>query len=162
MAWFRALGWLLLVVTYWYFSLLVFQRACPISVDGGGPTTSFYWGEHSPMPTLAQYRDDESYWFRFMVPYWIAAAIVTLLGCAAVCSARHLRSPVTGSIGLTLILLLLAAAISDGGGAVGLWHGPRFYYLENTVTVAKIAAQLMIMAGLLSLGVRSKRDKLMP
>ena len=128
MAWFRALAWLLLVMTFWYCSLRVFEKACLISVDDGGPTTSFYWGEHSPMPTLGQYQDDESYWFRFMVPYWIAAAIVTLLGCAAaVYSVRRLRSPVAGSIGVTVLLLLVAAAISDGGGAAGLWHGPRFY-----------------------------------
>ena len=90
----------------------------PVWIDGGGPTATFWWGEHSPTPTLAEYDQDGRFARQFMYPYWVAAAIATALGYMA----ARLRRPGW----MAFVLFLLAAAIADCGDLLHVWHGPRF------------------------------------
>jgi hypothetical protein len=106
-------------------SLLVLGVPTPFAyqsdIVGWRRTNSYlYWGRHPPSPSVRQYDQDWNARLSFLYPYWIGAAIITLVGCGTVkCLAGRLgmkalrRFLVSG--GVSLLVLLLLAAISDVG-----------------------------------------------
>ncbi len=150
--------WLLVSPIYWAATVGLLWHACPPSTDGSGPMATFYWGKHSPTPTLSEYHDNLSVQLKFIYPYLFAAVIVTLLGCGAaswitrrfkLTQSRHFLA----SVGISLSLFLLTAAISDTGGKLGLWFGPRIYYdLFSVLVLLKVTLPVAFASGLLSLG----------
>jgi hypothetical protein len=73
--------WPVMSAVYWCIAFGLIWHASPISVDGGGPLATFYWSEDDPTPSLSQYANDWHVRFQFLYPYWVGAAIVTVLGC---------------------------------------------------------------------------------
>lgn len=112
--------WIAMVPVYWYCAFRLLEHMSPVSIDGGGPTATFWWGEHPPTPTLTEDRQDTRFPRQFACPYCVAAAIVTALGYLAACLRR--------SGWMALSLFLLAAAISDCGDVLRLWHGTRLLF----------------------------------
>jgi hypothetical protein len=127
MRWLRWLYWLAVIPAYWYCAFRLLGHMSPVLVDGGGPTATFWWGEHSPTPTRAEYASDPRFETQFMRPYWIAAALVTALGYWA----ARLRRP-----GRTMLaMLLVVAAASDAGDAFRLWRSERFLFDPRSIIV---------------------------
>jgi hypothetical protein len=75
-----------------------------------------------------------------MYPYWIAAALVTVIGS---CAARLQRPTRT-----MLALLLVVAAASDAGDAFRLWRSVRFLF--DTRSVILLLFEFMIPMALLT------------
>ena len=158
----RRFCWVALVTVYWLCALWLLFFVCPISVDGGGPTPTFYWGFHPPAPTLEEY--DRSILTRlfFLYPYWVAASIITSLGCGLTIWITRLWSPRRPHLFLlssaaTLLSLLLVGAVSDLGIAVHLRRGPTMYGgIEYTLPFLEVMVPMSLLAGVLALA----RDRL--
>jgi hypothetical protein len=118
---------LAVIPVYWYCAFRLLGHFCPASVDGGGAMATFYWGQHWPGANLSEIEQLGRLPNRFMYPYWIAAAPVTILGCVAARLKRPART--------MLALLLVVAAASDAGDAFHFWRSPRFLYDIRTVIV---------------------------
>lgn len=137
--------WLIVVPLYFLFAFLLLTMVSPISVDGGGPSPTFYWGARAPHPTLTEYRRDRSIRMRFLSPYFLAAFVLTGLGCGLSMPVyRSLKSktsfPWIGSF-LTILAFILAASLaSDLGTILTLWKGPilvsSFASIASTLKVA--------------------------
>jgi hypothetical protein len=53
--------------------------------------------------------------------------------------------------GASLLLVLLAAAISDAGAKLGLWSGPTVYFaLSSVLVLLKITLPLSLLTGLVT------------
>ena len=72
---------LAVILLYGGVAFRLLRSASPVFVDGGGPSPSFYWGR-IPAPTLVEYYAQRSHYdFKFLLPYLLAALIVTIIGC---------------------------------------------------------------------------------
>lgn len=148
--------WLLVVPMYFLFAFLLLTTVSPISVDGEGPSPTFYWGASAPHPTLSEYRRDRSIRMRFLLPYFLAAFVLTGLGCGLSMPVhRSLKSKISfpwiGSF-LTILSLILAATLaSDLGTILTLWKGPilvsSFASLALTLKVAVPMSAVAVLLG---------------
>ena len=50
----RRYFWRVAMPAYWLCTFWLLISVFRITADGSGPTTSFYWGDHRPAPTLAE------------------------------------------------------------------------------------------------------------
>jgi len=159
----RRFYWLVVITVYWLCALYLLFWMSPISVDGGGPSVTFYWGNHPPTPTMADYDRNIVTRLPFLYPYWFAASIITFLGCGLTSWLVRLWQPRHSSLFLvssatTLVSLLLVAAISDIGSADHVWRGPMMYVAVSSFLVGlKVVIPMSILAGLVPL----IRDRLM-
>jgi len=136
----RWLYWLAVIPAYWYCAFRLLEHMSPAFIDGGGAVAGFYWGGHWPTANLPELNQNRCLPNRFMYPYWIAAALVTVLGW---CAARLQRPART-----MLALLLVVAAASDAGDAFRLWRSARF--LLDTRSVIVLLFEFMIPMALLT------------
>jgi len=74
----RVTFWLVTSVLYWYGAYSLVGWLSPVLLDGSGPSATFYWGK-APNPTLSAYLTDEALRFKFLLPYLIAATVLTVL-----------------------------------------------------------------------------------
>ena len=149
--------WLSVIIAYWLCGLWLLFRISPISVDGSGPTPTWYWESPTvrpPAPTLFEYEQNRSVRLQFLYPYWGATSIVTICACLIVPGLvrwwRPRRSRLfLASAATTLGLLLLAAAISDIGNVLRLWRGPSVYAgVSYFWPFFKFAGPMSLLAGI--------------
>lgn len=142
----RLFYWLVAITSYWFCALWLLLRVFAISDDGYGPSASFYWRNHPP-----------STYPRLLYSYWIAASIITLLGCGLTTWLTRIWKPRRSHLFLvssatTLFSLLLIGAISDVGIAHNIWRGPSMYagfsylwpFLEVLVPISLLAGFLAL------------------
>ncbi len=153
----RRYFWLVAMPAYWLCTFWLLISVFRITADGSGPTTSFYWGDHPPAPTLAEYYQNLDIRLRFLYPYWIAAAIITALACGVTGKLVRFLRPKSSRLFLAsfatcLFLLLLASAISDAGAALRLWRAPMMYISISSIFWGlKVFVPLSLLAGCLAL-----------
>jgi hypothetical protein len=140
MRWLRRFYWLAVIPVYWYCAFRLLEHLSPAFIDGGGATAGFYWGEHWPTAGLPELYQTHRLPNRFMYPYWIAAALVTVLGW---CATRVHRPACT-----MLALLLVVTAVSDAGDEFRLWRSVRFLF--DTRSVIMLLFEFMIPMALLT------------
>jgi len=159
----RGLYWCLVVPLYWALVVYILRDASPIFWDGGGPMPSFHWDKLPSSPTPGEYYKNRAHFDRlFSMPYYVAGLIVTLLGCGigpqvAKGHARLVWRRFAISSAATLIMLLLSTVISDAGGLLGWWIGPRFLLMRSfspydVLVLAKIFLPASLLIGLVALG----------
>lgn len=154
----RKFYWLCLAPLYAVLAFYLLWNLAPIVDDGYGPEPGLYWGKPA-LPTEQEYNADRAHFlFWYLVPYGGAAAGMTLLGCGApaVLSGRSkllASHPFRASSLLALILFLVAAAISDAGGALGFWFAPRFIAPDPFAMMNVLATALppTVLTGVLAL-----------
>lgn len=117
---------------YWTFAVWLLRRFSPVHFDTGGASSAFTWGSRRLTATNSEYFGHRGVQLQFAYPYFIAAAIVMLLGWVLVILAVRRIKPrrsrlFLASFCLSLFLLLLGAGISDLGGEIHLWNGPLFW-----------------------------------
>src|SRR5258705_6809348 len=77
----RWVYWLIAVTAYWFCARWLLYRVFRIFIDGGGAMATFYWGDHDLGANLADYIQNRGTRLRFLYPYWIAASVITFVGC---------------------------------------------------------------------------------
>jgi len=77
----RTLCWVLAVPIYWLCVLRFLTWAAPVIFDGSGPSPSFFWRHNLPHSNVVQYEQSFYIPMQYQLPYWIAASIITFLGC---------------------------------------------------------------------------------
>jgi hypothetical protein len=147
---------LAVVVAFWYFARWLLFTSFPVYVDGAGPIPSFYWGHRPPAPTLAEWNTNFHAQARVLCSYWIAASVITLLGCVAAWLVRHwLTRPLqlfVATSTATLISLLLVEALSAVGNAAHIWRGPTMYSdIHMAFIFLKLLIPVSLFAGTLAL-----------
>jgi hypothetical protein len=100
----------------------------PVFEDGYGPMPSFYWGR-ALLPGAAEYlRDRSHYDVIYLIPYVVAAVIISAIGCWAAPRVGRLitqRPPSFALTASTCLGLLAAASLAiDAGTRLKLWEGP--------------------------------------
>lgn len=159
----RRFFWPVVIPAYWLCALWLLFKVSPISVDGSGPGATFYWGNNHPSPTLAEYDRSIGAHLPFLYPYWIAASIITFLGCGLTTWLVRLWRPRRSHLFLvssatTLASLLLVGAMSDVGIACHIWMGPTMFGdLYSLVTFLKILVPVSLLSGILALA-RNRLD----
>src|SRR5262249_28922022 len=114
---------LLTVATFgvWYVSLLLLRYSYPICFDGAGPMPGFFYIGH--LLDLAEYNQHRwHYELRFLIPYCIASAILTLI-CLFIAPKLGKRITRRRNVGVhsmtSLVLMLLIAGASDVVNVMG-------------------------------------------
>jgi hypothetical protein len=149
--------WPSIVIAYWLCGLWLLFAVAPISVDGGGPTATFYWGKHPPTPAITEYEDNLSVRLWFLVPYYCAATLMTCIACGLARWLVRLWQPRRSYIFLvatvtTLVSLLAAGGISDIGTSLHFWRGPRMYSgVSYMWPFLEILIPMSLLAGFVSL-----------
>jgi hypothetical protein len=150
--------WLAVSPLYGYLAFYLLWHLIPPFVDGSGPLPTFYWGSHEPTPTLSEYDQNPTMQFWFLLPYWVASLIITVLACEFTPrmvrrSTRLSSSPFCASSSVALALMLSAAAISDLGIWFHVWDGhlllADFYSAYLTL---RVAVAMSMLTGLLAVG----------
>jgi hypothetical protein len=125
--------WVTIIVgVYWLCARWLVYRIFPIFVDSAGVIAPFSWAKHLTAVSLAEYSERTATRLVLLLPYWIAASIITLVGCGIamwICRISNVSrfGLVLISSAGTLCSLLLVGAISDAGTAFHLWRGPSVY-----------------------------------
>jgi hypothetical protein len=133
----RWLFWCIMVPLYWAAVVHILRDVSPVFVDGGGPMPSFYWTERMPLPGLGEYYTNRIHFDRvYSIPYYVAGFILTVLGCGLAPQIAKRRTKSTWRIfviasGAIVTLLILVSAISDAGGRMGWWYGPRILLMHS-------------------------------
>jgi hypothetical protein len=149
--------WVGAAIVYWLFALKLLQHVFRIFADDGGLVASFYWGHRLLVASLVEYSHDMNTRLRFYCPYWIAATMITLVGCGLTfCVSASLQSKPSrrfiASSATTLAALLLVCAISDLGTTVNAWRGPRMYNsLQNLAIFLEVLMPVSLLSGVLAL-----------
>jgi len=139
------LVWLALGAGYWCCTLWFLFRTLPIFDDGYGLMPNLYWGN----------RPSASY-PRVLYPYWIAAAVLTSVGCGVAIWLIRLGKPRRSRIFLissatALFLLLIVVGVSDAGTHLHIWSGPLLYNHPHNVFLAlRMLLPLALFTGLLA------------
>ncbi len=146
--------WAIMSLVYGVLAFLLLWFLIPISVDGGGPSATFYWGSHPPAVTFTQYYQQWGVRLQFLYPYIIASIIVIVIGCCittvVVHRFWHRNHLFAASFVVSLILLLFAAAISDVGTTLHFWRGPVMYqHLYSVALILKVSVPLSLASGAL-------------
>jgi hypothetical protein len=141
-----------------YIAFYLLWHLIPPFADGSGPLPTFYWGSHEPTPTLTEYDQNPTMQFWFLLPYWVAALIITVLSCGVTAwivrrSTRLSSHPFWASSSVALVLLLSAAVISDLGIWSHVWDGHLllvdFYSAYLTL---RVVVPLSVLTGLMAVG----------
>jgi len=144
------LFWLTAAGVFWIFALGLLHSVFPIYDDGYGRVATFYWGSR---PTSDS---------QLLRPYWVAASVVTFLGCGATAWSVLRRKPwrlgpFQFSAATTFLALLLVGAIADSGVALHFWRGPMFYgAFDSVFAFLRVLVPMSIIAGMLAVA----RDRL--
>jgi hypothetical protein len=139
------LYWCIMVPLYWAAVVHILRDASPVFVDGSGPMPSFNWGKRLPEPTA------------YAVPYYIGGLIITVLGCGVAPKIAR-RRPRSGWLtfliasAAMLTLPLLVSAISDAGGQLRWWSGPRILSDYDPVVLSKALLHPSILSGVVAFG----------
>lgn len=158
----RRLYWPVVITAYWLCALWLLFLVSPVSVDGSGPGATFYWGTDPPAPTLAEYDRSLGARLPFLYPYWVAASIISIVGCGLTPWLVRLWRPRRSRLFLvssatTLCSLLLVGAVSDVGTALHNWRGPAMFAgVSYLLPFLKVLVPMSLLAGLLALA----RDRL--
>jgi len=151
----RRYYWVILTPAYWLFSVWLLGRVFRISVDGSGPSATFFWGNRVPAPTLAEYQQSLGVKLHFLSPYLVAGAIVTVVGCGLSSKVATFLHPKDSRLFLTSLAvcffcLLGVAGLSDIGTVLRLWRGPMMYgTVSSFAMILEVAVPLSVLAGLL-------------
>jgi hypothetical protein len=152
----RCLYWLAAIAAYWFFALWLLYRAFPVFVDSGGAVASFHWGRYPLAVGLTAYQRSIAARLMFLYPYWIAASLMTSVGCGlAAWAVRHWRRSRSRaflvSSAATLFSLLLAAGLSDAGTSLHVWRGPTMYGgVACALPFLRVMAPVSLLAGALA------------
>lgn len=76
----RTAFWLVVATAYAFLGHYLIGYVFPIYVDGGGPSTGFYWGRRLT-PTLKEWNTNSDVRAAMEFPYIAAAFVVTFIGC---------------------------------------------------------------------------------
>ena len=154
--------WCFIVPLYWATVVTVLRSASPVFMDGSGPSPTFYWGKHPPTPGLLEYYNNRTHFDSvFSLPYYAAGLIITIVGCGigprigkGLTERAWRRFAIT--LGATLTMLLVVAAISDLGGRRGWWYGPRilgaYYGYPDVLVLPKVLLLPSILSGAVAVG----------
>lgn len=154
----RKLYWFLVVPLYCYAAFHFLWSWGPPFGDGEGIQATFHWGRNLPSASWRDYYGDWHVRFRFVVQYWVAATIITLLGCGVTGSvvrrfALLSSHPFTASAGVALLLMVLAPAVSDSGRAWGLFQTGYFCCSVDTIRLLLfVALPMSVLSGFIALG----------
>lgn len=152
--------WLWCAPVYWFLALYLLWQIAPIRNEGRGPGPGIYWGKPQ-LPTEYQfYQHHAHYLFRFSIPYVVAALVLTLLGCIPAPRIAYrfksfLQWPFTTSAGTALLLMVLAAAVSDAGSKLNWWTTVIFLSAESFFPLAGLLLPLAAFTGIFMLAGRS-------
>jgi hypothetical protein len=159
------LFWCIIVLLYWAAIVKVLRASSPVFMDGSGPMPSFYWSKsRPPTPGIGEYYKNRAYYDRlFSLPYYTAALVITILGCAIApwIARRSTRRRVRTffiSVGASLVLICVASLIADVGDVLGWWRGPRILLIEeypspyNLWVRLKIFIPACILSGAVAVG----------
>lgn len=151
----RTFYWIAVSLLYYCAALWLLRHIIPIAFDGSGPLAAFHWGRCMPSPTLGEYYRNLGVRLQFWVPYWIAAGIITVEGCWSIRLVLRLMKKGkwlgSAAAGFTLALILISCGVSDVGGKIGLWYGPRCYSEFSSVLVLlKVAVPISCLTGVLA------------
>ena len=151
--------WLWCAPVYWLLAFYLLWQIAPISNEGHGPGPGIYWGKPQ-LPTEYEFHQHHAhYLFKFSIPYVVAAMVLTLLGCvlAPLIAYRFksfMQRPFTTSAGTALLLMLLAAAVSDAGSKLNWWTAVIFLSAESFFPLAGLLLPLAAFTGIFMLAKR--------
>ena len=146
--------WAASVIAYWASALWLLQHTFRISVDGSGLVASFFWGRTPPVATAADYLHNSTTRAAFLYPYYIAASIITLVGCGLAIRMARLWRPTRWRLFFVpsctaLCCLLSIGALSDLVVALNIWSGPRMYNsLLSMMALLEVVIPLSFLSGL--------------
>lgn len=148
------LYWFVTVPIYWLCALCLLTWVAPVLFDGGGPTPSFFWSHNLPHPNLMEYEQSFKIRMQYQIPYWIAASILTLLGCCVTTCLAKWKLPkhprLLPSSFAAQLLFLVAAVICDVATSHRAWMGPLFFgSLNNLFVLLKVTIPMSLLAGIL-------------
>jgi hypothetical protein len=153
----RLSNWLAVVALYWLCAFWLLFWISPIDFDGSGPTATFFESGRHLTPTLAESSNNRSIRLQFLYPYWIAASIITLVGCglglqlASKWKLRPLLSFLAAAL-MTLISLLIGGAVSDACIDHRIYSGPGMYLdFSHAWPFLKVVMPMSVLAGFLAL-----------
>lgn len=115
---------------------------CPISEDGGGPVATFFC-PNCPTPTAGEFhaRYSEFIW-AFVTPYFIAAFLLTLLGCGL---APRLAKGWVCVAAASWGLIWLLAVVVEAGTRAGVWDaGSRIFVWDDWIIYMELKTTLAI------------------
>ncbi len=158
----RKWHWLWVDPLYCCIAFYLIWKFIPPSGDGAGVSATFYWGLNLPYLDASWHDFDYNWGVRvwFLMPYWVAALIVTLAGGAATRwlvgrSSLLSNHPFLGSLGMALFLILLAAAAADVAVMLRLWYGGTFCcHFYSLYLLFKVALPMSILSGLVALATK--------
>ena len=144
--------WLWCAPVYWLLALYLLWQIAPIRDDGRGPGPGIYWGKPHLPTEFEFYQHHAHYVLKFSVPYVVAALVLTLLGCvlAPLIACRFksfVQRPLTTSAGIALLLMLMAAAVSDTGSRLNWWTTVIFLSPESFFPLAGLLVPLAAFTG---------------
>lgn len=151
------LYWLWLSPLYWYVAYQLLYHVSPISFDGSGPTASLYWSNDIPAPTLREYDTNRALRLQFLIPYFVAATVLTLQSCGMAAFLLGERQPKVrrvplASAGISFLMMMASAASSDAGSRMGFWHAPlMFVDVLSVLTVLEVIMPLSCLAAIFAL-----------
>jgi len=151
------LYWPVSVALYWCCACWFLYRVFPIFVDGAGGVVSFYWGHRPLSVRSADLLGPLRVRAHFLYQYWVAAAVITLVGFAVIASLpgdwrRKYSRTFWLSSAMTLVGLLLVVAVSDLGTALNLWRGPEMYnQMHNVFAFLKLLVPMSLLTGIMAL-----------
>lgn len=153
--------WLWSAPVYWLLAFYLLWQIAPISNEGHGPGPGIYWGKPQLPTEYEFYQHHVHYLFKFSIPYVVAALVLTLLGCvlAPLIACRFksfMERPFTTSSGTALLLMLLAAAVSDAGSKLDWWTTVIFLSAESFFPLAGLLLPLAAFTGIFMLARRSE------
>jgi len=153
--------WLWCTPVYYFLALYLLWQIAPISNGGHGPGPGIYWGKPHLPTEYEFYQHHAQYLLKFSVPYAVAALVLTLLGCvlAPLIACRFksfMQRPFATSAGTALLLMLLAAAVSDAGSKLSWWTTVIFLSAESFFPLAGLLLPLAAFTGIFMLARRSE------
>jgi len=149
--------WMAVTIVYWAFAVWLLYRVFVIFVDGSGASATFHWGSGFLVANLPDFQTNLNTRILFLYQYWIAACVITSVGCGLtpwlvrLWKVRRSRLFLV-SAATTLTILLVVGAISDVGIAIKVWNGPHIYNIfANTFAFLKVLIPVSLLAGILAL-----------
>ena len=157
----RKSHWFWVAPLYGCVAFYLLWKFIPPSGDGAGVSARFYYGLNDPY-LAASWHDFQYNWgvrLWFLMPYLVAALIVSLVGGVAtqwLVGHFSLLSahPFLGSCGMALLLMLLSAAAADAAIMLRLLYGGTFccdFY--SLYLLFKVALPMSILSGVVALAI---------
>jgi hypothetical protein len=119
-----------LTMVYFGLVLWLLWHGIHIWSDGEGPSPGLWFGVYPRAHTWAEYRIDPGLWAHLLVPYLIAAVVLTAIGAFVYFGIGRIwpqaRATMMAAAVLDLLLVVGTAASYDLGLSLKLWTGGRF------------------------------------